>query len=637
MLDFNNKQDYILIQNQKEIIIQNVTALQNEITLLHKNGLEFKEDSINLKTLQLQLTKTRKAYKKIEFILEYYYPEHVKEYINGPPFKHSNPNPIDEKFKVKSYYNTSVKEYTEKIPLDYRDKDHFRGKPEIVEPVGLQVLDEIIFSEKVNTQKELINQLTFRLQNDFSALQKAINERKYFYDYEILEAIRLELIRIFSLGITGFDTPGSMQAIIEAHTSLNALKEIVLFYIKQTRNSNYQSTIILFEKAIQFLEKNNNFNQLNRLHFLTAYINPLYKDILMLQNELGILSTSEKYKQIPSWNAKSENIFASNFLNPYYYTLLKEDDDNDSLRLLGKKIFYDINFSNSGKISCASCHNPKLAFTDGLPKSLSNTQGKTVSRNSPTLINAVFSDRFFYDLRAFDLEEQAEHVIENHLEFNTNYTEILAKINLDTTYTTYFQSLIKTKDKTITRSHFATALSSYVISLRSFNSEFDQYIIGKTKNIKEEVKRGFNLFMGKANCATCHFPPTFSGLVPPLYRENESEVLGVFTASRNGEIDPDLGRFKNNHYTDKFDIYRNAFKTTSVRNTKLTAPYFHNGAYKTLEEVIDFYNEGGASGMGLSYELPNQTLPSEKLHLNKREIKDIIAFLNALTDNPFSE
>jgi cytochrome c peroxidase len=137
--------------------------------------------------------------------------------------------------------------------------------------------------------------------------------------------------------------------------------------------------------------------------------------------------------------------------------------------------------------------------------------------------------------------------------------------------------------------------------------------------------------MGKALCATCHFPPTFNGVVPPRYLETESEVLGVPTRfpalpGTALSLDPDPGR----HHVHYAPIFRNAFKTPTVRNAELTAPYLHNGGMETLEDVMDFYNAGGGAGLGL--DVPNQTLPSDSLGLTRREMDDVIAFMKALTD-----
>ena len=277
-----------------------------------------------------------------------------------------------------------------------------------------------------------------------------------------------------------------------------------------------------------------------------------------------------------------------------------------------------------------------------MPKSLSNVTGEFVLRNSPTLLNAVYADRFFYDLRAFTLEQQSEHVIFNPDEFNTEYVEIIKKLNPETTlfvieskkeYMIQFESIFG-KDS-VTRENFSKALSSYVLSLQSFNSSFDKYVRGEKNEIADEVKSGFNLFMGKANCATCHFAPTFSGLIPPFFRENESEILGVLEQHNGNKVDEDIGRFKNKIRSENSWIYEKSFKTVTVRNVEFSAPYFHNGAYQTLDEVIDFYNEGGGEGLG--FLVQNQTLSSDKLNLTEKEKKDLIAFMKDLNDNPYTK
>ena len=138
--------------------------------------------------------------------------------------------------------------------------------------------------------------------------------------------------------------------------------------------------------------------------------------------------------------------------------------------------------------------------------------------------------------------------------------------------------------------------------------------------------------MGKAACATCHFVPTFAGLVPPLYNENESEILGVLAnpLESSPKLDEDKGRLDNQIYNEYAWIYERSVKTTTVRNAALTAPYFHNGAYPTLDQVIDFYNKGGGGGLGLN--VTNQTLPPDPLNLTEPEVKALIAFMTSLND-----
>ena len=137
--------------------------------------------------------------------------------------------------------------------------------------------------------------------------------------------------------------------------------------------------------------------------------------------------------------------------------------------------------------------------------------------------------------------------------------------------------------------------------------------------------------MGKAACGTCHFAPTFAGLVPPRFTETESEILGILKKfdTISPTLDTDAGRYSG-HAKDQVPLYKRSFKTMTVRNSAITAPYFHNGAFATLDEVIEFYHRGGGAGLGL--DVPYQTLPSEQLHLTRKEKKDIIAFLHSLTD-----
>ena len=160
------------------------------------------------------------------------------------------------------------------------------------------------------------------------------------------------------------------------------------------------------------------------------------------------------------------------------------------------------------------------------------------------------------------------------------------------------------------------------------NSKFDNYMRGDLTAMNEQEVLGFNLFMGKAKCGTCHFVPLFSGAVPPLFDKMESEVLGVpaTTDTINAQIDADSGKY----HLYKMPHQLHSFKTPGLRNVELTAPYMHNGVYKTLEEVIRFYDRGG--GAGLRLEVQNQTLPPDKLLLTNEEQNALVSFLKALTD-----
>ena len=170
-------------------------------------------------------------------------------------------------------------------------------------------------------------------------------------------------------------------------------------------------------------------------------------------------------------------------------------------------------------------------------------------------------------------------------------------------------------------------LASYIRSLAKFSSPFDVFMRGNKTAITSNQKQGFNLFVGKAKCATCHFIPIFNGTVPPNYSKTEQEVLGVAENAQNKKLDSDLGRGK---FHETVNFLQHSFKTPTLRNVEKTAPYMHNGGYKTLEEVMHFYNEGGGKGLGLK--VNNQTLPEDKLNLTPAEQEKIIDFMRALND-----
>jgi len=166
------------------------------------------------------------------------------------------------------------------------------------------------------------------------------------------------------------------------------------------------------------------------------------------------------------------------------------------------------------------------------------------------------------------------------------------------------------------------------MSLAPRNSAFDRYIAGDQKALNINQLKGFNLFMGKAQCGSCHFAPLFNGLIPPFYKRTEYETLGT---PANDDFDhpfkdDDRGRY------DFFTIsyYQAAFKTPTVRNVEMTAPYMHNGAFKDLEKVVEFYNQGGGAGLHLA--IRQQTLSDKQLHLSKTEVLEIVAFMQSLTD-----
>lgn len=294
---------------------------------------------------------------------------------------------------------------------------------------------------------------------------------------------------------------------------------------------------------------------------------------------------------------------------------------------LGKILFFDPMLSGNNKSSCASCHNPDKAFTDGFSKGLNFDKTGSLPRNTPTLLNVIYQKAFFYDGRAYQLEQQVFDVVHNKTEMQSSFEEIEKKIEKSSAYKQLFDCAFKgTSDTAITSYAIQKAIMEYEKTLVSMNSRFDQYLHGDKKKLTAHEINGYNLFAGKALCGSCHFLPLFNGTVPPFYNDSEYEVIGTPADSSNKQLDEDNGRYMVTKLTEQL----NAFKTPSIRNIALTAPYMHNGIYTKLEEVVEFYHKGGGAGLKLS--VPNQTLPFDSLQLAPQEKIDIVLFLKTLTD-----
>ncbi len=605
-LSFTPQRHYNAAEALRQVeaqFIDGLSELNQAIGRYQEAAARFQADASQLQALQQAHTDTRLAFKRVEFLLEYNDRESIKKYINGAPLLTTEP----------------------KVP-----------EVRIIEPVGLQVLDELAFGESPAEEADEIVRLTNVLAKDFSTVRKYQSNVALQHRF-VFEGFRYELIRMFTLGLTGFDTPGSVNAIPEAQAALEGSSRAILAYLpllqgQQPELARQFSQTLKGTKA--YLARHQDFEQFDRLAFLKEYLNPLFAQALDMQLALEVELEKETINTPLALNYEADNLFSPELLNANYYANLAEQDISEARIALGKLLFYDPILSENNERSCASCHNPDKAFTDGRAKSLAMNGEGHIQRNAPTLINSVYSEHYFYDLREPNLERQVKHVILDSKEFNTDFLNIIGKLQQSGEYRQLFaQAYPEHPNYQLSKWSISNALAAYIASLRSFDSPFDQYVRGEREQLSEAAQRGFNLFMGKASCGTCHFAPTFNGTVPPYFQESESEVLGV-PASAHGPdsltLDPDLGRFASAKPQDEAPFYVHSFKTVTVRNAALTAPYMHNGIYKTLEEVVEFYNRGGGAGMGI--DVPYQTLPDAPLQLNEQEIADLVAFMESLTD-----
>lgn len=492
-------------------------------------------------------------------------------------------------------------------------------------PEGLQVIETELFADSLDYDRVvfLTKQLKYRALSFYLYLKDSKLKDTY-----IFESIRFHLIRIESLNLVAFDSPEIRNNVNEIKTALESIRIVLSFYKNDANHTAISKLQADITAANSYLSARN-FSTLDRLYFIKKYLQPITKGITYLQQKLAIPYLEENNKVFRVVNLKSTTIYDSTFLNPRFFAQDKYYKDNPLYAELGKKLFFDKRLSADGSMSCGTCHQPQNSFTDRLPTAITNKTGEFQKRNTPSLMNVAFQASYFYDFAALTMESQVDHVVVNPKEFNHNYDEILKRISGDTQYVRLFSAAFpEFRQDAVSIYGINMCISEFQRKMVFLNSPFDKYMRGQTTTLDASVKRGFNLFMGKAQCGSCHFAPTYYGLTPPFYGTSESEVLGVTQTfdTIHPVLDDDIGRFKN----FEIDQFKFSFKTSTVRNAQLTAPYMHNGGFQSLEDVIEFYNMGGGAGMKL--DVPNQTLSSDRLNLTRQDKKDIIAFIHSLTD-----
>lgn len=275
---------------------------------------------------------------------------------------------------------------------------------------------------------------------------------------------------------------------------------------------------------------------------------------------------------------------------------------------LGKLLYFDKRLSRDGTLSCASCHDPRMGWTDRLPFS-PGIKGQKGGRSSPTVLNSAYSEVQFWDGRAASLEEQAKGPIANPIEMGFTHEEAVLRFSAIKGYAPLFKSAFG--DTRVTIDRIAQAIASFERTVLTGDSPNDRAEAGEADALSPSAARGKALYFGKANCSVCHSGHSFT--------DSGFHNIGVGMAAKK----PDLGR----HDQTKNEADKGAFKTPTLRNLRDTAPYMHDGSQKTLAEVVEFYNKGGEPNPWLSKDM-------RRLNLSEAEKKDLLAFLDALNGDP---
>jgi len=309
---------------------------------------------------------------------------------------------------------------------------------------------------------------------------------------------------------------------------------------------------------------------------------------------------------------------------------------------LGRLLFNDKRLSADGSVSCASCHRDDKAFTDGLPVAM-GIDGQTGTRNTPTVVNSAFYQTQFLDGRENSLEGQALGPFVNPIEHGlTSHQAIVDVIRQDANYIKQFNKAFNVQANEVSIDHVAKAIAGFERTLISGNSPFDRYYFAKDQSaISAGAARGSRVFRRKGNCMTCHeiswnnalftdnrfynvgvgfnrLDPVLEELIGTVNQGKDPDTVALTDAQRS-----ELGRFK----VTKVLADLGRFKTPTLRNIALTAPYMHDGSIKTLEEVIEHYDKGGDKNRFIDAKI----FP---LHLTQQEKADLLAFMQSLTSSP---
>ncbi len=331
----------------------------------------------------------------------------------------------------------------------------------------------------------------------------------------------------------------------------------------------------------------------------------------------------------------------------YALTVAPGQEPTAQLAALGDKLFDDKRLSVDDTVACKTCHDPTKGFTDhrGNSATSAGVQDKHGQRNAPTILNAMFQASQFWDGRSPTLEEQAKLPILNPVEMGQKTPEdVVAKVAKIPEYSDAFKTLFGREP---TYDDIAAAIAAFERTQYSGNAPFDRFLAGNPQAISDQAQRGWALFQGKGRCSSCHafnvVSPLFSdqkfhniGIAAHVknFSELARNALGILKSGDTKQIDElalqtsysELGRF----LVTKNPADIGAFKSETLRNIGVTAPYMHDGSLATLFDVVDHYNKGG---------VPNPFLDGgmQRLALSEAEIDDLVAFLFTLTDDRFAE
>jgi cytochrome c peroxidase len=579
----------------------NLSSLRSEdsglLEVIKANNLETVEGKNNIR---LQINQARIQLKKMDFWLRYLEPVAYRK-LNGPL-------PVEWETEVFEKFEAPYKREGKGLTLaaQYLDEEDIR-KDSL-----LQLIESSLTALDTYAADSITDQLRSH--------------------HHLFLCNRLFLLNLAAIYTTGFECPDTAHIIPELKLMLSAATDHYAAFNRAFATTPVKPEYLsLYHAAVQFVSQQpENFSAFDHFTFIRDYINPLFAMNQQMIRDYKVVSRSfVDY----SLNKKANSIFDKQLYNGQnekgIFLRVTDTLVLAEIEKLGKLLFYDPILSGNNKRACVSCHKSTEYFTDTLfATSLQFDKKNPLNRNTPSLVNSVYNHLLMLDGKHISLQDQVKEVISNPLEMNSGEDEILTKIVSCPDYKKAFDKLLKQTpwEEKISIDHITSAITYYYSKFSGYYAPFDEAMNNQTKyTLSEDAKKGFNLFMSKAQCATCHFTPQFNGVKPP-YVGSEFEVLGVPSDTSYTNISTDKGRYQVNPAFETL----HAFRTGSLRNAAYTAPYMHNGVFKTLDEVVDFYDKGGGAGRGLS--VSNQTLSADSLRLTADEKHLLVKFMHSLNE-----
>ena len=573
-------------KNQQEVLLETIARAD----ISDKNDISKIKKQIKISRLKL---------KSLDFWLRYLEPN-VYRKINGP------------------------------LPIEWENEVFEKFEPPYKrEGAGLSILEENLENAMVpkNSLDSLIKYSLDALQSfEADSITQQLNSYHHFF-----LANRLYLLNLAAIYTTGFECPDTNNIIPELRSMVGDVKEIYSTYDKTFPATPLSKEYLaLYDRTITFVNQQPlQFSHFDHFDFIKNYVNPLFK---MNQGFIRSYSVVTKNYNDYTLNNNCNSIFDKSLYSPQnskgIYSLIDDKELLDEIKQTGKLLFYDPILSANNSRSCASCHKPTEYFTDTtMATPFQFDHQNHLPRNAPSLINVTFNHLIMLDGKHISLQDQAKDVMHSSAEMNNDEKELVEKVMSCKEYKKAFKKFLRytPEEKDVSLSHIVSAITYYYADFSNYSAPFDDAINNK-QVIPADAKKGFNLFMSKAQCATCHFVPIFNGVKPP-YIGSEFEVIGVPEDTSYSKLSTDKGRYDVNPAPETM----NAFRTNTIRNAEHTKPYMHNGIFQTLDQVIDLYDAGGGEGKKLT--ISNQTLSSDSLKLTKTEKNEIISFIRSLNEN----